>query len=183
MCAICEFKIEFDISHPQALTVAVATRQAIEAGTLPERTFEGPLGNVRLRAAAIDTLQNMQSRIEEALTTSELMALPDFYVLLIENATWGFFRATEKGFDPEIVPDMPNVTSENLDERDIVVVAAEASMHFLLNEGMSFSQAVAENLVVLDANRSDRNRLLDALEWGFARPSVPGQERTMATRA
>jgi len=49
MCAICELKIEFNIGHPQALTVAVATREAMDAGTLPETAVDGALSNMKLR--------------------------------------------------------------------------------------------------------------------------------------
>jgi hypothetical protein len=49
MCAICDFKIDFDIDRPQA----VATRVAIDAGTLPEKVFDGALASVKLRVAAI----------------------------------------------------------------------------------------------------------------------------------
>ena len=35
MCAICELALTFSIEHPMALPVAVATRDAIDAGRLP----------------------------------------------------------------------------------------------------------------------------------------------------
>jgi hypothetical protein len=168
MCAICEFKIEFDVSHPQALAVAVATRQAVEAGRLVERSFDGPLANVKLRVAAIDTLKDLQSRLEEALTTTELMALPDFYVLLIESATWGFFHATESGFDPDIVPEVPDVVSETAENRDIVIVAAEATMRCVLMGEMAFSGALAEKLVLVDVSETDQEHLLYSLDKALA---------------
>jgi hypothetical protein len=50
MCAICEFKIEFSIGHPLALSVAVATRKAIEAGLVDEiETDDGALSAARKR--------------------------------------------------------------------------------------------------------------------------------------
>lgn len=128
MCAICNFKVEFDIGHPQALTVAVATRAAIEAGMLPEQVFDGALGNMKLRVAAIDTLKDFKDRLEAVATPSELLALPDFYVLLIESGTWGYFHATDEGFDPDIEPNAPNVTAEAQADRDIVFVTAQFSL-------------------------------------------------------
>jgi hypothetical protein len=163
MCAICDFKIEFDVSHALALTVAVATRQAIEAGTLAEQNFDGPLGSVKLRVAAIETLKDLQARLEAAMPPSELTALPDFYVLLIENGTWGFFRATADGFDPDVVPDLPEVTSDDPAERDNVVVASETCMRSVLDGEIALGRAMAEGLLVLDAQDADRERLRDAL--------------------
>src|SRR3984957_6379389 len=127
MCSICDLKIEFNVDHPGSLTVAVATREAIDAGLLPEKVFDGPLANVKLRVAAIDTLKALQRRLESSMPVSELIALPDFYVLLIEIGTWGFFHATETGFDPDIQPEPPDVTSENQADRDVVFVSSEAT--------------------------------------------------------
>src|SRR5471030_2453401 len=110
MCSICDLKIEFNVDHPGSLTVAVATREAIEAGALPEKIFDGPLANVKLRVAAIDTLKALQRRLESSMSVSELMALPDFYVLLIEIGTWGFFPRLETAFILICIPVPPIVT-------------------------------------------------------------------------
>ncbi|MFM0649626.1 hypothetical protein PQR14_35365 [Paraburkholderia bryophila] len=163
MCAICDFKIEFDVSHPQALTVAVATREAIEAGTLPERIFEGPLGNAKLRVAAISAMKDLQDRLEAAIPPAELLALPDFYVLLIENGTWGFFHPTANGFDPDIVPDVPNLTAENRAERDRVLIASETAMQEVFSGRLAFSRALSDSLIVLDASPADSAHILSTL--------------------
>jgi hypothetical protein len=168
MCAICDFKINFDVSHPLALAVAVATRAAIEAGVLPERVADGPLGNARLRVAAIDTLKELQYRLETAIPSAELLALPDFYVLLVENGTWGFFHATENGFDPEIVPDVPNVTAEDPADRDIVLIAAETTMRGLLDGTLAFDRALSDSLIVLDARGADSARILQLFDRTLA---------------
>lgn len=167
MCAICNFKIEFDIGHPQALTVAVATRAAIEAEMLPEQVFDGPLGHAKLRLTAIDTLKDFQNRLEAVALPAELRALPDFYVLLIESGTWGFFSATEDGFDPDIEPDLPNVTAELQSDRDIVLVAAQATMRAVLGGSLTLSQALADNLIVLDAESIDSRSLFIVMDKAF----------------
>jgi hypothetical protein len=63
MCAICELKIEFNIGHPQALTVAVATREAMDAATLPETAVDGALSNMKLRMAAIEALKGSPFKV------------------------------------------------------------------------------------------------------------------------
>jgi hypothetical protein len=162
MCAICNFKIEFDLGHPQALTVAVATRGAIEAGTVTSKSFDGALGNMKLRVAAIDTLKDFQDRLEEVAEPQELLSLPDFYVLLVESGTWGFFHATESGFDPDIVPDAPNVTAEEQADRDVVFVVAQATMRGLLCGRLAIDRAFSDDLLVLDA-APEHGKLLRSL--------------------
>src|ERR1700728_4091463 len=168
MCAICELKIEFNIGHPQALTVAVATREAMDTGRLPETQDDGALSNMKLRMAAIDALKGLQDRLEDAVPATQLMALPDFYVLLIEIGTWGFFHATENGFDPDCSPEPPEVTAEKQEDRDVVFVATEVAMEAVIEGRVSLERAFAESLIVLDAGGADAALLHAALGTAFA---------------
>jgi hypothetical protein len=161
MCSICDLKIEFNIDHPQALTVAVATREAIDAGMLPEKVFDGPLASVKLRLAAVDALKGLQARLETSIPNHELIALPDFYVLLMEIGTWGYFHATENGFDPDCSPEPPDVTSENQEDRDVVFVTTEVVTQAIFNGTLSLDDAFARKLIVLDAG-AVHSRLLRA---------------------
>ncbi|MFM0644593.1 hypothetical protein PQR14_09690 [Paraburkholderia bryophila] len=165
MCAVCEFKIEFGVGHPQALTVAVATRKAIEAGLLQQMDpEEGALAQARLRMKAVDTLNGLQSRIQDALPVDDLLSLPDFYVLLIENETWGFFHATEYGFDPDIVPAPPDVLSENPDARSLVMVIAQVALQAWLDREIDNRQLDAESLLFIDGPSEQRDTLLSMLK-------------------
>lgn len=172
MCAICNFKIEFDIGHPQALSVAVATRAAIEAGMLEEQIFEGPLGHAKLRMSAIQTLKSFQDRLEAATAPAELLSLPDFYVLLIESGTWGFFHATEQGFDPDIEPEAPNVSADSQAERDIVLVATRSALQGVVEGNLMLSEAFGRNLFILDAGSVDRQSLLPVMGKAFPEETV-----------
>lgn len=153
MCAICNFKIEFSVGHPLALSVAVATRKAIEAGLIGELDLDdGPLSAARKRLSAVDALNLLQARIEGSLTTAELMALPDFYVLLIEDDTWGFFHPTIDGFDPNIVPEMPDVTTTDELKRSNVVVTSEAALRAWLHGAFDIENALHDSVFVIDAS-------------------------------
>ena len=168
MCAICELKIEFNIGHPQALTVAVATREAMDNGVLPEPQAEGALSNMKQRIAAIDALKGLQDRLEAAVPVTQLMALPDFYVLLIEIGTWGFFHATETGFDPDIQPEPPDVTSENQADRDVVFVSSEATMQAIMNGKLNVDTAFDDDLLILDASETHTKLLRSVLDRAFS---------------
>jgi hypothetical protein len=152
MCAICHFRLDFGVSHPLALSVAVATRQAIESGFVePIDAAEGALSTARLRMSAVEALNLLQARIENAYTEAALLAIPDFYVLLIENDTWGFFHATTQGFDPDIVPAMPDVTATDEATRSNVIVASETGLRAWLDGRVDIDYALRESLVVVDA--------------------------------
>ncbi|HZZ04379.1 MAG TPA: hypothetical protein VFE81_15875, partial [Paraburkholderia sp.] len=63
----------------------------------------------------------------------------------------GFFHATETGFDPDITPEAPDVTSSDQAERDIVFVTSETTLRAVLDERLSIEAAFARDLVMLDA--------------------------------
>lgn len=163
MCSICNFKIEFGIGHPLALCVATATRSAIDSGLLVEDKAEGVLATARQRLAAIETLKEFQDKLETTVAIEEWLELPDFYVLLIEGETWGFFHATPQGFDPDIVPDMPDTTSEDVEKRSIVLVMADVTLKALLAGGLGLQQALEDKLVLIDAPPQHTEKLRAAL--------------------
>lgn len=172
MCAICELKLEFNVDHPLALSVAVATRNAIDAGTLPESLLDGALSNAKMRAAAVDALQGLTARLEASKPASALLALPDFYVLLIEIGTWGFFHATGHGFDPDITPETPNVTADNQADRDIVFVTSETALRAVLDGRLSIDAAFAGDLVMLDAGVEHTTQLRAVLDDALKEPAI-----------
>ncbi|WP_250479225.1 MULTISPECIES: hypothetical protein [unclassified Caballeronia] len=152
MCAICNFRIEFGVGHPAALTVAVAARKAIEGGLIePVDAEQGSLAAARARMSAIDALNLLQARIEETHTADELLVLPDFYVFLVESDTWGFFRATVDGFDPDIVPEVPDVTATDAARRSNIIVMPEAGLRAWLAGRIDARAALGESLFYVDA--------------------------------
>lgn len=173
MCAICSFKIDFGVGHPLALTVAVATRKAIDSGLVePIDTTGGALSAARMRMSAVEALNLLQARIEGAHSEDALLALPDFYVLLIENDTWGFFHATTNGFDPDVVPEMPDVTATDEAKRSNVVIMSEAALRAWLDQRFDIELALRESLFMIDTPASPTESLTQML--AIAEPAVTG---------
>ncbi|PRY05055.1 hypothetical protein [Paraburkholderia sp. BL25I1N1] len=171
MCAICNFKIDFGVGHPLALTVAVATRKAIDAGIVePIDATGGALSAARMRMSAVEALNLLQARIEAAHSEDALLALPDFYVLLIENDTWGFFHATTNGFDPDVVPEMPDVTTTDEAKRSNIVIMSEAGLRAWLEQRFDIELALRESLFMIDAPASSTGSLTQML--AIAEPAV-----------
>jgi hypothetical protein len=164
MCAICNFKIDFGVGHPLALTVAVAARKAIESGLIePIDAAEGALSAARMRMSSVEALNLLQARIEGTHTEEALLALPDFYVLFIENDTWGFFHATTNGFDPDIVPEMPDLTATDEAKRSNIVIMSEAVLRAWLDERFNIEQALRESLFMIDASADSTDSLVRML--------------------
>ncbi|CAD6552224.1 hypothetical protein LMG27952_05256 [Paraburkholderia hiiakae] len=160
MCAVCEFKIEFGISHPLALSVAVATRKAIEANLIEAIDVDdGALAAARKRMAAVEALNLLQARIEGTHSEERLLDLPDFFVLLIENDTWGFFHATTEGFDPDIVPEIPDVTTTEEAKRSNIVVMSESALRGWLAGRFDVEHALHEALFVVDGPQNHADAL------------------------
>ena len=110
MCAICDLNIHFDVEPASALPVALATRRAIEGGRLPAPEFSAdPVGDRNPRRLAVRALAGVQQRLEQVHAPEALVALPDFFVLIIESRSWGFFHPTPGGFDPNWTPDAPRI--------------------------------------------------------------------------
>lgn len=160
MCAICNFKLDFSVGHPLALTIAVAARKAIDAGLIDALdSAQGALSAARMRLSAIEALNLLQARVEGAHGEDALLALPDFYVLLIENDTWGFFHATTAGFDPDIVPEMPDVTATEDAQRSNILVTSEAALRAWLDGRFDLERALGDALFVIDAPQAHASSL------------------------
>ncbi|MBN9560357.1 MAG: hypothetical protein J0H14_06440 [Alphaproteobacteria bacterium] len=171
MCSICDLRIEFSIDHPLGLSVAVETRRAIDAGLLPEpEDADGAPAGMQLRLSAIETLRTAQQRLEWTQRQDELLALPDFFVLMVESRTWGFFHPTPNGFDPNCRPAPPNVLADDIAERDAVLVSSEVAMRQIVEGRLPFERALEERIIALDADGSRFDKLLGA--WSKAYPKV-----------
>ncbi len=171
MCSICDLRIEFGIDHPLSLSIAVETRRAIDAGVLPEPAVQdGALAGLRLRLNAIETLKAAQVRLEQTQRQEELLALPDFFVLMVESRTWGFFHPTPNGFDPNCRSAPPNVSADETTDRDAVLVSSELALRHIVAGRLPFERALEDRMIALDADEARHGRLVAA--WSRAYPKV-----------
>jgi hypothetical protein len=145
MCSICDLRIEFGTDHPMGLSVAVATRRAIEAGVIPA-------GADWDRERAIPLMHGVQQRLELVHGSEGIAALPRFFVLLVETRTWACFQPGASGFDRTVRVDPPDAFDDNdAGSRDAMFVAAETAFAPILGGKLPFETAVREGLLHLDA--------------------------------
>jgi len=166
MCTICALTIEFAVEHPQTLAVAVATRQAIDAGVLPESASEN-LDMARSRHHATVLLTTMQQRLEQVLSTAGLLALPDFFVLMIESRTWGYFHPTLSGFDTLASPSAPRFEPDADGVRDPIVVISQAAAGQLTQGRLPFAEASGLGVAVVDAPDAPAARIRSAFAAAY----------------
>jgi hypothetical protein len=143
--------IEFAVEHPLTLAVAVATRQAIDTGLLPEGNAADEMDMARSRHQAVVLLTAMQQRLEQVLTRSQLLALPNFFVLMIESRTWGYFHPTLGGFDIKANPTTPRFEPDEDGVRDCIVVVSQAAASEISQGRLPFYAAADAGVVVVDA--------------------------------
>ena len=70
---------------------------AIDTGLLPDADVTVEIDMARSRHDAVVQLTTMQQRWNRVLSTPRLLAIPNFYVLMIESRTWGYFSPTRGG--------------------------------------------------------------------------------------
>ncbi len=66
----------------------------------------------RSRHRAIALLGALQQRLELVLSPSTLLELPNFFVLMIESRTWGYFTPTLRGFGTSASPSPPRLDAD-----------------------------------------------------------------------
>jgi hypothetical protein len=164
MCTICTLNIEFAVEHPLALAVAVATRQAIDTGLLPETAA---MDMEQSRQHATVQLTAVQQRVEQVLSTSRLLALPNFFVLMIESRSWGYYHPTLKGFDGNADPAPPRLEPDADGLRDFVVVVSQAASEEITKGHLPFAKAQAENLVYVDGPEAGAELIRQALTIAY----------------
>lgn len=167
MCTICSLTIEFAVEHPQALAVAVATRQAIETGLLPEFDPNREMDMAQSRHHATVLLTTMQQRLESVLPASRLMQLPSFYVLMIESRTWGYFHPTSGGFDPRANPSPPRIVADENNVRDAIVVLSQAAAEEVTPGRLPFEHALGTGVAVIDAPDGQEALIRAALRMAY----------------
>ena len=129
MCAICDLDIAFAVDHPMTLGGRGRDAAAIEEGRLDPapRDPEGTLGAQRARTRAVEALRAVQERLERTIAPERLAALPEFFVLMIETATWGNSSARRPRASIQLPSDAPRLKDDDAAERDAVVVMLEAA--------------------------------------------------------
>jgi hypothetical protein len=151
MCSICELRIEFGAEHPQALTVAVATRRGIDDGLLPE-------AELWTREGAIALIHGVRDRLERVLMPEALACLPSFFLLLVETGTWAYFCAGTAGtFDPTVQRLPPEDFTGDAESaaREAVLLTTETALATMLAGRLPFDRAVGNGMLMFDARPED----------------------------
>lgn len=167
MCTICALTIEFAVEHPLSLAVAVATRQAIETGLLPDVDSSDEPDMARSRHQAVVLLTTLQQRLEQVLTRSQLLALPNFFVLMIESRTWGYFHPTLGGFDINANPATPRLEPDGDGVRDCIVLISQAAAAEITQGRLPFEDAWQTGLLVVDAAEGRTALIQSALDAAY----------------
>lgn len=160
MCTICDLRMEFGAGHPMSLSVAVATRRAVEAGLVPA----APAWD---RGDAIRLMHGVQRRLEWSVSLEAFASLPAFFVLLVETRTWAYFHPGPGGFDSSVQRLPPDAFGLAMDP---VIVAAETALAPMLDGRIPFESCAKAGMLHFDVPETVHSALRSA--WMQAWPAT-----------
>ena len=150
--------------HPKSIDVAVAVRQAADAGLLDASLLDaraaGPMGVLR----ATKQLRALGLYFSGSAGSSS--APPPMTLLFVESSLWTRYAPTQGGMTPQVHVQGP-------ERGDVVIVTSEAVIAAVLARRLSARQAIARGLIAFDGP-ADAIRTATTSFEGMA----PSPERT-----
>lgn len=147
--------------HPRAIEIALAVRQAVADGVLPEAAL-APLspGEAGLWQA-METLR----RVGHHLSTARTMAPhPDIALLCSDASLWTRYVARVQSFDILVHVNEPR-------RSDVVVVSDLAVLVALVEGRLPLRSAIKRGLIVIDTQRSEADAVERLLAAAFDKPA------------
>lgn len=140
--------------HPGSLSVAVALRNAADAGVIDADALVVPVGRGGLH---IDTVRRLQAFRSAIAAYAEADKLPQsFSLVFVESSLWT--RYTRAG--QQVRADIHNDGPAN---EEAVVLTGEPVLQAILDGRLSSDRALDQGLLVIDANENERTALRRAL--------------------
>jgi hypothetical protein len=129
--------------HPGSVQVAVALRRAADSGMLDAKALEEIGRRPALYLETVRRLHAFKRAINRALGANDPAAVPSFSVGLVESALWTRFSPGKAGLRIEVHTEGPGVG-------ETVLLTGEPVLAGLLDGSLPISEAMAQNLIVLD---------------------------------
>jgi hypothetical protein len=152
-----------DGMYPGSLSVAVALRKAADAGVIDAAALEIPRTGAALYIDAVARLHKLRKNLAASPRASGLPA--SFSLGYVESGLWTRYAQSDGEIGVAVHVDGP-------DDGEAVVLTGEPVLTALLAGTLSMDDALAEGLVVIDANGSETAAIRKAFVAASAAPRV-----------
>jgi hypothetical protein len=146
--------VQLESMYPGSLSVAVALRGAADNGLIDAADLEAPGEGAARYSDAVRRLQEFRAILAASPAVADLPA--SFSLGYVESHLWARYSQSDGSIRVDIHTDGPT-------EGEAVVLTGEPVLTELLAGRLSFDRALADGLVLIDGNESEKAAIQQAL--------------------
>jgi hypothetical protein len=147
-------EVQLESMYPGSLAVAVALRSAADNGLIDAAALEAPGKGTALYVDTVRRLQEFRNILAASPSIADLPA--SFSLGYVESRLWTRYSQSDGAIRIDIHTDGPA-------EGEAVVLTGEPALTELLAGRLSVNRALADGLVLIDGNESEKAAILHAL--------------------
>jgi hypothetical protein len=156
-------EVELDGMYPSSLPVAVALRRAADSGVIDAAALEAPGKGTARYSDTVRRLQDLRMTLAASTAAAELPA--SFSLGYVESRLWS--RYSQVGGKVRA-----DVHAEGPFEGEAVVLTGEPVVRELLAGRLSVDRALADGMIVIDGNESEKTAIRHAFVAISAAPKI-----------
>jgi hypothetical protein len=156
-------EVELDGMYPSSFPVAVALRRAADSGVIDAAALEAPGKGTARYSDTVRRLQDLRMTLAASTAAAELPA--SFSLGYVESRLWS--RYSQVGGKVRA-----DVHAEGPFEGEAVVLTGEPVVRELLAGRLSVDRALADGMIVIDGNESEKTAIRHAFVAISAAPKI-----------
>jgi hypothetical protein len=160
--------------YPGSFAVAVALRRAADSGVIDSAVLDEPRNVATLFLKTMPRLQDVRKFLARSHSAAELPA--SFTLGYVETGLWTRFSQDNGEIGIEIHTNGPA-------EGEAVVLTGEPVVADLLAGRLSVDRALAEGIILIDGNESERSAIRHALLATSEGERIAGSDPRLSTTA
>jgi hypothetical protein len=155
--------VQLESMYPGSLTVAVALRRAADSGVIDAAALEAPGADTALYSDAVRRLQEFRNALAASPAASNLPA--SFSLGYVESGLWTRYSQSDGKVRVDVHTDGPA-------GGEAVVLTGEPVLAELVAGRLSVERALAEGMILIVGNESDRTAIRHAFVAMSAAPKI-----------
>jgi hypothetical protein len=156
-------EVQLESMYPGSFPVAVALRTAAESGVIDTTALEAPSKGTAVYADTASRLQELGKTLAASPAAAELPA--SFSLGYVESQLWSRYAQSDGKIRADIHTDGPA-------EGEAVVLTGEPVVTELLAGRLSVEQALADGMILIVGNESDKTAIHHAFAAISAAPKI-----------